>query len=227
MPASIVINEPGIAAGDGKTYAGKAVECQSDSCVGTCRNGCKWTDNCTQLIYRILKSKCGIATRRPAAFDPGRRGVLHVQRRNLIDRHPLCRRESGPSIRGVSLKMAWVIAVAAAALFMARTGAVAQTTCFGKGSVLTCLDRTGGPAYQANCFGPKRYRSCTSATGRQFTLSDTPANANSSTTSGALQPPGTAGAIAGARPSTDPAFGRPSPSSNDPLTPLPATAPRK
>jgi hypothetical protein len=122
------------------------------------------------------------------------------------------------------LTKARLIAIVAAAL-LPYGSAIAQTTCFGKGSVLTCLDRNGGAAYQANCFGSKQYRSCTSQTGPQFTLSETPASANSSTTTGAIQPAGTA--AAGSRPATDPAFGRPPSSASNPAAPIPAAAPRK
>ena len=107
----------------------------------------------------------------------------------------------------------WACAAVAAGLtLLPAAEAGAQRTCFGKGSVLTCLDRSGGPAYLASCFGSKLYRTCTSSSG-QFTLSETPANSSSSaSTAGSLQVGGSGAAGSGA----DPAFGAPARSSTDP-----------
>jgi hypothetical protein len=108
----------------------------------------------------------------------------------------------------------WACAAMAGFLaLLAAADASAQRTCFGKGSVLTCLDRSGGPAYQATCVGSKQYRTCTSPSG-QFTLSETPASSSSgASTTGALQVGGGSGAAA---PGADPAFGAPARSSTNP-----------
>jgi len=135
--------------------------------------------------------------------------------------------------RGVGRRVFMAIALAA---LLPCADAVAQTTCFGKGAVLTCLDQNGGAAYQVSCFGSKQYRSCASATGQKLTLSDTPASANSSSTTGAIQPTGTSAVtVGGSRPTPDPAFGisktttgdpafgRPTGSGSDPAPPIPAS----
>ena len=107
----------------------------------------------------------------------------------------------------------WACAAVTVALALLPPAiASAQQTCFGKGSVLTCLDRSGGPAYLATCFGSKQYRTCTSPSG-QFTLSETPANSGSASTTGALQVGGSSGSAASG---ADPAFGAPPRSSTNP-----------
>ena len=103
-------------------------------------------------------------------------------------------------------------AVAAVLALLQAADASAQQTCFGKGSVLTCLDRSGGPAYLATCFGSKQYRTCTSPSG-QFTLSETPTNSSSASTTGALQ---VDSGSSSAAPGADPAFGVPPRSSTNP-----------
>jgi len=110
----------------------------------------------------------------------------------------------------------------AAALLLAAPNAFGQTTCFGKGSVLTCLDRGAGPAYQINCFGSKQYQTCLSQAGPQITLSATPASSSNGSTDAALQSSAVPGAPGG--PAADPAFGAPAVSVGDPSFAVPSTA---
>ncbi len=76
------------------------------------------------------------------------------------------------------------------------TGNAPQVTCFGRGSVLTCLDASGGPPFQVNCFGSSQFQSCFSfQSGQQFSLSSLGAanpssgTGSSSTTRGGASAP--------------------------------------
>lgn len=118
----------------------------------------------------------------------------------------------------------WFQAVLLAALLLSA-GAWGQTTCFGKGSVLTCLDRSGAPAFQVICVGSQKYRTCMSQNGPQLTLSATAASASNDSSSAMFQSGGT-GAVVVKRPTADPAFGAISPpSSADPAFGTPPVSP--
>jgi hypothetical protein len=109
------------------------------------------------------------------------------------------------------------------------TSASAQSTCFGKGSVLTCIGQPGAPMLQMNCFGNSNFKTCYQQSGNQVTLSSTPTSLNNGNISSAFQSSvsgvpamGAAGTdpafgVAPSAVSIDPAFGTPIGMSVDPL----------
>ena len=115
------------------------------------------------------------------------------------------------------------------AVLLLSVGASGQTTCFGKGAVLTCLDRSGGPAFQVICVGSQKYRTCTSQNGPQLTLSATAANGVNDSASASFQSGqsgGATGVTLAKRPVADPAYGAVSPpSSADPAFGAPPVSP--
>jgi hypothetical protein len=164
----------------------------------------KLTVDCTLPIYAFVTGELALPREPPKrlvyavrhTYVQAGQGQIPVDRRGLA---------------AARLRLWACAAVAVVLALLPAADASAQQTCFGKGSVLTCLDRSGGPAYLATCFGSKQYRTCTSPSG-QFTLSETPTNSSSASTTGALQ---VDSGSSSAAPGADPAFGvKPSSTTN-------------
>lgn len=171
--------------------------------------GCRFPGT-LQVDSGFHGSDIGFRNRRACAAERNRRNAS-----NMRCATPTCTLGRIPAdhrLAAARMRLWACAAVAAGFALLPAADASAQRTCFGKGSVLTCLDRSGGPPYQVTCFGSKQYRTCTSPSG-QFTLSETPTNSSSASTTGSLQVGGDSGAAA---PGADPAFGAPSRSSADP-----------